>query len=122
MTGGHVLGIGGVFFRSADPKALRAWYGRVLGLEFAAWGGIAFPPLPKGKTVFSPFPKEAGYFAPSTGEMMLNFAVDDLDAMLARVEAEGVKVLGREDQDAHGRFAWILDPEGMKIELWQPAA
>jgi predicted enzyme related to lactoylglutathione lyase len=69
---------------------------------------------------WSPFPQDSDYMAPSTREVMLNFAVDDMDAIVARLTAKGVPILKRDDTDPHGRFAWILDPDGTKIELWQP--
>jgi len=119
---GRVTGVGGVFFKSRDPKALAAWYKDVLGLPIEAWGGAALPYDQPGHPpvlVFSPFPADSTYFAPSEREFMLNFAVDDLDAFLTRLAAKGVAIQRRED-DANGRFAWILDPEGVKIELWEP--
>jgi predicted enzyme related to lactoylglutathione lyase len=118
MTG-EVVGIGGVFLRSPDPAALSAWYARVLGVKLERWGGAIFPHRPDGKTVFSLFAADSDHFAPSTREAMINFVVDDLDAVVARVEAEGVALLGREDADTYGRFAWILDPDGTKVELWE---
>jgi len=114
-----VLGLGGVFFKAADPAAVGAWYRRVLGLELEDWGGVAFPPLPHGVTVWSPFKAETDYMAPSTAPFMINFLVDDLDGVLERVRAEGVEVLKQDNDDPSGRFAWILDPAGVKIELWQ---
>ena len=117
----RVLGVGGVFFRSADPKSLRAWYVRVLGLELESWGGAMFPPLPIGQTVWSLFPEKTDYFAPSTRDMMINFVVDDLDGVLARAAAEGAASLGGMEEE-NGRFAWLLDPDGRKIELWEPSA
>ncbi len=120
---GRVTGIGGVFFKARDPKALAAWYRDVLGLPVEAWGGAALrydapqrPPV----LAWNAVPESTGYFAPSTRDFMINYAVDDLDALLARLRAHGVEVLKRDDTDANGRFAWILDPEGNKIELWQP--
>ena len=115
-----VLGVGGVFFKCADPVAVRDWYRRVLGFEIASFGATLFPPLPIGKTVWSPFDADTKYFAPSTGTTMINFVVDDIDGVLAKAEAEGVHPLGRDDQGGIGRFAWLMDPAGMKIELWQP--
>ena len=119
---GQVLGVGGVFLRSPDPTAARARYARVLGLEFSKWGGAKFGPLPKGSTNISLFETSTSHFDPSTREAMLNLVVDDLDAVVARVEAEGVALLGREDADTFGRFAWLLDPDGLKLELWEPAS
>ncbi len=117
-----VLGVGGVFFKTADPATLTAWYRRVLGLEVEAWGGVVFPPLPRGQTVWTPFAAASDHFAPSALEMMINFVVDDLDGVLARATGEGAEFVGREDADQFGRFAWLLDPDGRKIELWEPGA
>lgn len=120
-----VLGVGGVFFKARDGDALRAWYQRVLGLDFFDWGGTVFTPdvaaaHPGAATVFSPFKADTDYFAPSTKEFMINLMVDDLDAMLARCKAEGVEPVKLFPDEINGRFAHILDPEGTKIELWQP--
>ena len=117
----RVLGIGGFFFKTPDVEATKAWYGRVLGFDVTPHG-VMFPPLPEGGvTVWSPFAADTTYFAPSAAPIMLNLVVDDLDAVLARVRAEGVEVLGEQDEP-YGRFAWILDPDGLKLELWQAAA
>lgn len=116
-----VLGIGGVFFKAADTKAVNDWYARVLGFTFTDWGGAVFPPLTSGATIWSAMPPEAnGYFSPSAQPFMINLVVDDLDEILARVRADGVEVVGTEDKDAHGRFAWIVDPADVKVELWEP--
>jgi predicted enzyme related to lactoylglutathione lyase len=122
---GRVVGIGGVFFKSKDPKALAAWYRDMLGIEIADWGGAMLPlrdkaQAPKGAVqVWSPFKQDTDYFKPSTREFMIDFQVDDLDAMLAKLKAKGVAVLGHQDSE-DGGFAWIMDPDGTKIELWQP--
>lgn len=116
-----VLGIGGVFFKSRDPAAMRAWYTRVLGVSFSEWGGAKFAPPTKGSQNITPFAEDSGHFAPSSQRFMLNLVVDDLDGMVAKIEAAGEKVLGREAHDGFGAFAWLLDPDGVKIELWQPA-
>lgn len=121
----RVLGLGGLFFKSGDGAALREWYGRVLGLEFSAWGGVVFTPdaamaKPGAATVFSPFKAESGYFAPSDKDYMFNLMVDDLDAVLARCHAAGVEPLAPILDELNGRFAHIMDPEGRKIELWEP--
>ena len=120
---GHITGLGGVFFKSKDPKALRHWYRDVLGVSLEPWGGAMLrydapghPPM----VVWNAFPQSTDYFAPSTREFMIDFAVDDLDAFLAKLKAKGVTVLKRDDSDPSGSFAWILDPDGTKIELWQP--
>jgi catechol 2,3-dioxygenase-like lactoylglutathione lyase family enzyme len=122
---GHITGIGGIFFKSPDPKALGKWYRDMLGLPVQSWGGAALkydaanhPPA----AVWSPFPANSDYMAPSTRDVMVNFSVDDLDAILARLTGKGVPIIKRDDSDPNGRFAWILDPDGTKIELWQPKA
>lgn len=115
-----VLGLGGVFFKAADVETVKAWYARVLGFELTR-PGVMFPPLQEGVTVWSPFAADTDYFAPSQAPYMLNFVVDDLDGVLARVRTEGVEVLGTQDE-SYGRFAWIMDPVGVKLELWQAAA
>jgi catechol 2,3-dioxygenase-like lactoylglutathione lyase family enzyme len=117
----RVLGIGGVFFKAADPAALRAWYTRVLGFDVTDWGGALFGPLDRGHTVWSPFADDTTYFQPSAHRFMINLMVDDLDGVLARVTQEGVPILDRQVMGGMGRFAWIMDPEGIKIELWEPA-
>jgi catechol 2,3-dioxygenase-like lactoylglutathione lyase family enzyme len=123
-TPGHITGVGGVFLKSKDPKALAAWYRDVLGIAIEPWGGALLkydapghPPV----VVWNAFPAGADYMAPSTREFMIDFAVDDLDAFLARLKTKGVTPLKRDDS-AEGKFAWILDPDGTKIELWQPKA
>lgn len=120
---GHVTGIGGVFFKAKDPKALAAWYRDMLGLPMEAWGGAALrydaakhPPA----LIWNAFPASTSYFAPSTGAFMINYAVDDMDALIDRLRAKRVAILKQDDKDPNGRFAWILDPEGNKIELWEP--
>jgi predicted enzyme related to lactoylglutathione lyase len=120
---GHVTGIGGVFVKSKDPRALAAWYHDMLGITLEAWGGAKLrydAPLHPPSAAWMVLSSNSTYTAPSSREFMLDFAVDDLDAMVARLTAKGVKILGRDDSDPSGRFAWILDPDGTKIELWQP--
>ncbi|MES2349572.1 MAG: VOC family protein [Pseudomonadota bacterium] len=119
---GHITGVGGIFFKAKDPKALAAWYRDVLGMPLEVWGGAKLrydasnhPPA----LIWNAFPATTNYFAPSTSEFMINYAVDDMDAFLARLGTKGVAILKRAD-DANGRFAWVLDPEGNKIELWEP--
>jgi predicted enzyme related to lactoylglutathione lyase len=119
---GHITGIGGVFFKAKDPKALAAWYRDVLGLPLEPWGGAALrydAPKHPPALIWNAFPDSTNYFAPSTGGFMINYAVDDMDAFLMRLQSKGVAPLKSKD-DSTGRFAWILDPEGNKIELWEP--
>jgi predicted enzyme related to lactoylglutathione lyase len=120
---GHITGVGGVFFKAKDPKALSAWYRDVLGLPLEAWGGAAMrydaashPPA----LGWNAFPASTKYFAPSTSDFMIDYAVDDMTAILARLKARDVVPLKQVDDDPSGRFAWILDPEGNKVELWEP--
>ena len=118
---GHVTGVGGVFVRSANPKRLAAWYRDVLGIPLEHWGGALLRYDAPGHplvAVWSAFPTGSRQFKPSTREFMINFAVDDLDAMLARLREKGIPVIDRQE-DENGRFASILDPDGTKIELWQ---
>jgi len=121
-----VVGIGGVFFKSKDPKALQRWYQDHLGLEPGEGGIVAFFPRNAGvnardeRTIWSPFPADTKYFAPSTAPFMVNFRVDHLDRMLAQLRALGDKVDARIDDSEFGRFGWVMDPEGNRVELWEP--
>ena len=115
----RVTGLGGVFYKVADPDKTRALYEESLGIG-GEWGAM-FPfknDDPEGFTLFSPFKAETDYFAPSDMPFIVNLRVDDLDGMIAGLEAKGIAILGRQDED-YGRFAWILDPDGLKVELWQ---
>jgi catechol 2,3-dioxygenase-like lactoylglutathione lyase family enzyme len=121
---GHVTGLGGVFVTSKDPKALAKWYKEVLGINLEAWGGAILrydapghPPM----ALWNAMRENSGEIVPSHRDFMLNFAVDDLDAFVARLQAKGVTILKREE-DQTGKFASILDPDGTKIEFWQPPA
>jgi predicted enzyme related to lactoylglutathione lyase len=120
-----VLGLGGLFFKSANPAATREWYARVLGIAFADWGGTVFLPQaaaahPGAGTVFSPFDASTSYFEPSGESYMFNLMVDDLEGMLARCAENGVEPVMTMMGEANGDFAHVMDPEGRKIELWQP--
>ena len=119
-----VIGVGGIFFKSRDPAALLTWYRDVLGLQVHDWGGVFMAPdamaaHPGAGTVFAPFKQDTTYFEPSTKDFMINLAVDDLDGILASCAKHGVeaKVLPPEP---NGRFAHVSDPEGTRIELWEP--
>lgn len=120
-----VLGLGGLFFKSADTAAMREWYSRVLGLEFNDWGGLVFLPEvaashPGAGTVFSAFAADTDYFEPSDKEFMFNLMVDNLDGVLARCAKHGVTPVKTFPDEANGRFAHLMDPEGRKVELWEP--
>lgn len=118
------IGLGGIFFKSRDPAALSAWYAKHLGLPLEDWGGVRFDEdaARPGSTLWAPFAADIGYFAPSTQPYMINFRVDDLDALLVQLRAAGVTVDERTDNNELGRFGWIMDPDGTRIELWQPPA
>lgn len=125
----HVTGIGGIFFRANDPEKLGEWYRKHLGLELEEFGGVTFrqtetpadkSPKREAYTVWSPFPADTGYFAPSNKEFMINFRVVDLDALLKELRAQGVEVDERAEKSEFGYFAWAMDPEGNRIELWEP--
>lgn len=120
---GHITGVGGIFFKAKDPKALAAWYRDVLGMPVEVWGGAALrydAPKHPPALAWNVFPASTKYFAPSASGLMIDYAVDDMDALLARLRSKGVTILKRDDSDPNGRFAWILDPEGNKVELWEP--
>ncbi len=124
--GKRVTGLGGVFFKADDPEKMHQWYEQHLGLAREE-GGVNFhwrhadDPQRPGMTVFSIFPRSTKYFDPSPAGFMLNFRVADLEGLLAALRAEGVTIDKQEDHE-YGRFAWILDPEGNRIELWEPPA
>jgi len=124
----RVTGIGGIFIKSADPEALRAWYRRHLGMDIQEWGGVNFlwqtpeQPNPHGATVWSVFAADSPYFAPSTAPFMVNYRVDDLHALLAALRAEGCTVHDKTEESEYGKFGWVMDPQGNKIELWEPPA
>jgi predicted enzyme related to lactoylglutathione lyase len=120
-----VTGVGGVFLRARDPEALGAWYRRHLGLPYdngfaqLHWSGDTGP---NPSTIWCAFDADTTYFGAMTQQVMINFRVDDLDGLLARLAADGVEILPDRGDEANGRFAWIVDCEGNRIELWEPAA
>jgi catechol 2,3-dioxygenase-like lactoylglutathione lyase family enzyme len=121
----RVTGIGGIFFKAQDPKALGEWYREHLGLPVEAWGGAAFTwaadnPTGAGTTIWSPFKADTSYFAPSSAPFMVNFRVADLHALLAVLRDEGCQVDDKVEESEFGKFGWVLDPEGNKLELWEP--
>jgi predicted enzyme related to lactoylglutathione lyase len=122
-----VRGIGGVFLRAKAPQSLATWYEKHLGISFSGntyailnWRE-AMQETENPVTVFSFFPDDTSYFSPSTSQFMMNFRVDNLDAILEQLKTAGVEVMPEITEDDNGRFGRILDPEGNKIELWQPA-
>jgi predicted enzyme related to lactoylglutathione lyase len=122
-----VTGIGGIFFKARDPEALRAWYQRHLGIDVQPWGGAAFHWTGSGRTepdggvtVWNIMPASSTYLDPSPAPFMVNYRVDDLDALLAKLRAEGCAVDDKVERSDYGAFGWVMDPEGHRIELWQP--
>jgi len=119
----RVVGIGGVFIKARNPEELRAWYQRHLGIDVQDWGGTAFPwNKPDGVTVWSIFPDTSEYFAPSRAAFMVNYVVEDLHAVLEVLRAEGCDVDPKVEASEFGAFGWVMDPEGNRVELWQPPA
>jgi predicted enzyme related to lactoylglutathione lyase len=122
----RVTGIGGIFFKSrGDHAALSAWYQQHLGIPLESWGGavLRWPDdtgPDKGLTVWNVAKADTKWFAPSESSFMINYRVDDLEALLAALREAGVEVLSGPESHENGKFAWILDPEGNKVELWQP--
>ena len=115
----RITGLGGIFYEVEDPARTQAWYRDNLGVG-GEWGAM-FPfkaDDPKGFTLLSPFKASTDYMAPSEERFMINLRVDNLDGMIADLAGKGIEVLGRQDED-YGRFAWILDCDGVKVELWQ---
>ena len=124
----RVTGIGGIIWKAKDAPALRAWYQRHLGIDVQAWGGIAFTwndstgAPTGGTTVWTIASEEADQFAPSKAPFMVNYRVENLPALVTALKAEGCNVLDKIDESEYGKFAWVIDPEGNKAELWQPPA
>ena len=126
----RVTGIGGIFFKSNDPEKLGAWYKKHLGLDVEEYGGVTFhegtatdlEPKRKAYIVWSPFAADTDYFAPSEKPFMVNFRVHHLDALLEQLRREGVEVDQKTEKSEFGYFGWIMDPEGNRVELWEPPA
>jgi predicted enzyme related to lactoylglutathione lyase len=124
----RVTGIGGIFFKAKDAPALQAWYKRHLGIDVQEWGGTAFTwtdgegkPV-AGTTIWSIGSAQGDQFAPSTATFMVNYRVEDLHVLVKVLREEGCNVLEKIDDSEYGKFAWVIDPEGNKVELWQPPA
>ncbi|MEM6343269.1 MAG: VOC family protein [Bacteroidota bacterium] len=121
----RVTGIGGIFFKCDDPKKMKSWYNTHLGIQTDQYGGVfrwksATKEDQTCYTAWSPFSHKSTYFEPSKKEFMFNYRVDDLEALLAELKKEGITVVGEIETYPYGKFGWILDPEGNKIELWEP--
>ncbi|HEY0528722.1 MAG TPA: VOC family protein [Gemmatimonadaceae bacterium] len=124
----RVTGIGGIFFKAKDAPALHAWYKRHLGIDVQDWGGASFTwadaegkPV-AGTTAWLINSAESKQFAPSTASFMVNYRVDNLDDLLDALREEGCNVLDKTDNSEYGKFGWVIDPEGNKVELWEPPA
>lgn len=124
---GNVTGLGGVFFKAEDPDALGSWYREQLGLPVGEHGYFDFKwrseddPDRVGRTVWSLFPSDTDYFGPTDQPFMINYRVDDLDGLLDALRDQGIAVDDEIEEYEFGRFAWITDPEGNRVELWEPA-
>ena len=124
--GPGVTGLGGIFFKTTDPASLLDWYRTHLGITAEEWGGFAFQWLEKedpeetGYTVWGSFPESAEYFGPGDQSYMINYRVADLERLLVALREAGVEVVGQMEEHPNGKFAWVLDPEGRRIELWEP--
>jgi predicted enzyme related to lactoylglutathione lyase len=121
----RVIGLGGIFFKSKDPQALNEWYKKHLGIPAEQWGTQFFfdkvsAEAPNGYNLWSPFKADTKYFEPSTQPFMINFIVDDLVALYEALKSEGVEVIGETQDGEYGKFGWCMDPDGNKIELWEP--
>ena len=122
----RITGVGGVFLRSKDPKALAKWYSELLGITlnggYAAFRWSDEGPAGSGMTTWSAFPADTKYFGDGLQATMINYRVDDLDALLAQLAAAGVWIDPKREDASYGRFAWIKDCDGNRLELWQPLA
>jgi predicted enzyme related to lactoylglutathione lyase len=122
----RVTGIGGIFFHATDPAMLRAWYKKHLGIDVQDWGGAAFSWVDaegkpaKGTTIWSIDAAASDHFAPGKSSFMINYRVENLADVLQALRDEGCDVLDRTDDSGYGKFGWVIDPEGNKVELWQP--
>lgn len=119
----RVTGIGGIFFKTKDPNSVKNWYNKHLGLDTDQWGCTFWWKDENGNkcsTQWSPFKEDTDYFEPSKKDFMMNFRVENLEELLQTLKAEGVQVMDEIQKAEEGKFGWIIDPEGNKIELWEP--
>lgn len=124
----RVTGIGGIFFKASDPKGLADWYRTHLGVNVEAWGGAAFRwvtddnPSGTGTTIWTPFKADTAYFKPSEATFMINYRVANLNELLKALREEGCQVDDKTEESEYGKFGWVMDPEGNRVELWEPPA
>lgn len=124
----RVTGIGGIFFKAKDAAALQAWYKQHLGIDVQSWGGTAFTWTDDegkpyaGSTIWNVAPSTSQYYEPGTATFMINYRVHDLHALIAALREEGCNVLDKIEESEYGKFGWVIDPEGNKVELWEPPA
>lgn len=121
----RVTGLGGIFFKASNPEKIREWYKIHLGIESESWGaqlywGDETNPNQPGYNVWSPFKADTTYFEPSEKQFMINFRVENLKELVSLLKSEGIEILGEMVEDDFGKFAYIMDPEGNKLELWEP--
>jgi predicted enzyme related to lactoylglutathione lyase len=117
----RVIGLGGIFFKAKDPKALYEWYRKHLGIEGAEGTGAIFRDEVPAVNVWSIFPQDTKYFAPSQSSFMFNLRVDNLDELLKALREEGVQIDDKVERSSdYGNFGWVMDPEGNRVELWEP--
>ncbi len=114
-----VLGFGGVFLKVKDPKAYAEWYQKALGVDITSWGTMEWEADGNGRTMFSPFASATTYLEPSPRAFMINLRVDDVKSLITQARGHGASIVGEIDDTEYGIFGWFIDPEGIKIELWQ---
>ncbi len=122
----RVTGIGGIFFKASDPESIKNWYKKHLHIDSDEYGAVfqwrhKEQPDLEGTTVWSPFPEDTTYFQPAEKDFMLNYRVENLVELLKVLRAEGIEPVGEIEEYSYGKFGWIMDPEGNKIELWEPS-
>jgi len=116
---GKVLGLGGVFIKCRDVTAYRAWWAEHMNVDITEWGAMQWDSDGKGFTMLSPFKSDSEYLNPSQERFMINLRVDDVRGLIEKAKAGGAKIIGEVEDTEYGIFGWFLDPEGIKIELWQ---
>jgi len=119
----RVTGLGGFFFKTKDPNAIKQWYNKHLGLNTDQYGCTFWWKDKEGQdcsTQWSPMKEDTNYFKPSKSPFMMNFRVENLEELLKVLKLEGVTVIGEIEEYNYGKFGWIVDPDGNKLELWEP--